>query len=253
MTDYSHAHQVILDSIRTGSEPLGLCLVSQADDWPENILSPSDKGMQSALCQWTNFSRRQGVTVGLRAEDIACAPCLAAFGFKKMSGPEVYARFLESAGYAPGKETSLNMAAQLSPLPLGRYQGVVAFPLKSAFRKPDAVWIYGSPGQVSHLVTGLAHQNGRHINSAIGIGLSCRDGFSDEPRVVVPGRGERVVAGTDEFEMFLALPETFIGDLVKGLLAIRKNGITGPFAGPMPYAMSPIPALEQMAESLTEP
>jgi uncharacterized protein (DUF169 family) len=253
MEKYSHAEKVIQATVGIGSKPLGLCLVSQDADWPDHVLSPSDRGMQSSLCQWTNFSRRQGVAVGLKVKDIVCAPCLAAFGFKRMSGPEVYARFLESAGYASCEKTALTMAAQLPLLPAGRYQGVLAFPLGSAVRKPDTVWVYGSPGQISHMVTGLAHQTGQHVNASIGIGLSCRAGFSDEPCVVVPGRGERVVAGTDEFEMFLALPVSFLDDLVKGLLALRKKGITGPFAGPMPYAMTLFPALENMAEELTDP
>ncbi len=253
MVDYTYAHQVIVNTVRTGSEPLGLCLVSQDDSWPEKILQPSDLGLTSALCQWTNYARRQGESVGLKASDIVCPPCLAAFGFKKMADPEIYARFVRKAGYADCGKTALAMAGQLSVFPSGQYQGILAFPLKKAFRKPDAIWIYGSPAQLSHMVTGLVHQTGRYVHSVVGNGLSCRLGFSKAPSVVIPGRGERLMAGTDESELFLAIPETYLDDLVSGLMTIGEKGITGPFSGPMPYAMPLIPALEEMAGELTDP
>ena len=93
MMNYSYAHGVIVDTVRTGTEPLGLSLVPAKENWPSQVVRPSDQGLTSAMCQWTNFARREGVAVGLKTEDIACPPCLVAFGLKTLAETEVYARF----------------------------------------------------------------------------------------------------------------------------------------------------------------
>lgn len=248
--DYSYAHQVIVDTVKTGTEPLGLSLVPVGESWPLQVVRPLDQGLKSCMCQWTNFARREGVGVGLKTEDIACPPCLVAFGLKTMPAPEVYARFMLDAGYMTDRDLALSMAEQLPLMAPGAFQGVVAFPLKQIVWEPDVVWIYGTPAQMSHLVTGLIRGRGRAVPSSTGIGLSCRLGFTDKPCIVIPGRGERVVAGTGETEMFLALPGSMLGDLVHGLLGIKKKRMTAPFAGPMPYAVSLIPALREMSDAL---
>jgi len=253
MKIYQDAHQVITSLVRPQTDPLGLCLIPASDPWPENSMPGEDYRGRFALCQWTNYARRESTTIWLRAGKIACAPCLAAFGFRYMPEPDIYARFLIQTGYASNIDTARQQAAMMPCLPAGRYQGVLAFPLKSAPRKPDAIWIYGFPSQISHLITGWLHQTGHPVSSTFGIGLSCRAGFSEAPSVVLPGRGERIVSGTGEPEMFFALPECCLSDLVAGLNGIRAKGITAPFAGPRPYTMSLFPAMEEMARQLIKP
>lgn len=251
--DYARAHEVILDIVRTSTEPLGLTLIPADRPWPEEAVRPSHQGLKCSMCQWTNYARREGVVVGLKGNDLACVPCQVAFGLKVLTDPGAMARFLMSMGYLENEDTVAAMMKEIPLLPAGAFQGVVAFPLRKAPMEPDTVWIYGTPAQMSHLVIGLFHELGQPIASLAGLGLTCRTGFAPQTQILMPGRGERLVGGTGENELFLSLSVPMLEHLVKGLESTRKKGITAPIVGPAPNNMPPVVPMEEMASSVVDP
>lgn len=251
--DYAYAHKVILEIVRTGSEPIGLALIPSGEPWPEHSLRPSHRGLTCSMCQWTNFARREGVVVGLKAEDIACVPCQLAFGFRVLSEPQALGIFLSDMGYMKSAGPVEKIISQIPFCEPGAYQGILAFPLNKAPIEPDVVWIYGLPAQMSHLVIGLMYELGEFIPSQHGLGLTCRLGFLNHPQILIPGRGERRMGGTGEGELFLSLPGNMLEDLVRGLEATRRNGITAPIAGPGPNNMPPLPQMQKMTDCVVSP
>ena len=250
MKKYLRAHKTITNLVRLQTVPLGACLIKADEPWPENSTTEVGCNDGYALCQWINHARRANAEVWVKAEKIACAPSLMAFGFKKMKDKDAYAHFLLETGYAADLDIARKQAAMITPLPGGAYQGVLVFPLKFATRKPDVIWIYGTSAQISHLTTGWLHRTGRSVKSTFGTGLSCRKGFSETPQVVLPGRGDRLVAGTGEHESFFSLPESCLKDLVAGITGLKEKGVIAPFAGPMPYPMLMFPAMTKMVKQL---
>lgn len=251
--DYAYARQAILDIVRPACEPLGLALIPSDKPWPDQAVRPSHQGLKCSMCQWTNFARREGVMVGLKAEDIACVPCQAAFGFKVLSDPKALGRFLMNMGYMENEDLVDAMIDMIPFFPAGEYQGVIAFPLNKAPMDPDVVWIYGTPAQMSHLVIGLIHEDGQFIPSLTGLGLTCRTGFTDRVQIMIPGRGERNMGGTGEHELSLALPGVMLRDLVRGLEFTRNKGITAPVAGPAPNNMPPLQPMQELAAFAKDP
>jgi uncharacterized protein (DUF169 family) len=251
--DYAAAHQVVVNTLRTVSEPLGLALIRSGEGWPERVLRPVDQGLRVSMCQWTNLARRRGVVVGLRAEDIACAPCQVALGLKLLPEPSSFVEFIRGMGYMSDGAMARSVLSEQPPLAPGAFQGLIAFPLREAPRDPDVVWIYGNPAQMNHLVIALMHERGRPVPSTAGLGLTCRAGIVDEPRILFPGRGERVMACTGEDELFMALPASALPDLVRGLDATSAKGIRAPIMGPAPHAMPDLPPLRRMAAALVDP
>lgn len=251
--DYAYAHKIIVDNVRTVSEPIGLKLIPNGQLLPENAILPSDTGIKVAMCQWTNLARRQGVVVGLRADDIDCAPCQVGFGFKKLQNPNALVKFLQKMGYIDDPEVAQSVLSQEMILPAGSYESILAFPLNLAPLDPDVIWIYGNPAQMNHLVIALLRKRGQIIPSHTGLGLACRKGFSDEPMIIIPGRGERNIGCTSESELFLTLPAALLEDLVTGLEAACRNHIKAPVIGPLPHHMPYIQAMQELTEFLVDP
>lgn len=253
MMNLDYARNTIVENVRTASEPLGLALIKKGASWPKHLVFPKHMGIKAAMCQWTNFARREGVAVGLPGDDIACAPCQVAFGFKKMTEPGAMANFLWKMGYIRDVDTAQNMVAQLALFPAGEYEGITAFPLNKAPLEPDVVWIYGNPAQMNHLVIALMHESGRPLPCTAGLGLACRNGFCDAPEIILPGRGERNIGCTGESELFMALPSSKLQDLVAGLEAANENQITSPVMGPLPQNMPYLAPMAEMTGLLVDP
>ena len=139
------------------------------------------------------------------------APCLAALGLKKTDDDTALAEYFQAMGYFDGLDQARNMVAQIEPVPYGQAGGFLIFPLKDARLEPDLIIVYGSPARMARLASGFAWSTGRILGSiGSGLGLSClatvKPHWSGRPGLVVPGRGERILAGTEENEMLCTFP-----------------------------------------------
>ena len=104
-------------------------------------------------------------------------------------------------------------ADALEALEPGCFAAVCFYPLHMAPVEPDLVLIYGNPAQMARLAAGCLYHRGEMIESRTTIGISCLSAlkpyFSGKPAFVHPGRGERILAGTEEGEMLFTVPAAF--------------------------------------------
>ena len=256
--DYQAIDQALTRLIRPQTTPLGLNILGPGDDPPDpKWARPAKYGLQISLCQWVTLARRGNRPVTVMAQDVNCAPCLAGLGLRKMKSPEALADYLLDMGYVADRELALTAAQQLDPLPAGEMRGVVIFPLASAPLEPDLVVIYGSPAQMARLASGLVHHSGRLVPSnTTGFGISClammRPHWNGQAALVVPGRGERLLAGTEEGEMYLTLPASQMEGLIDGLEATQKTGTRYPIQRYMLYQPPSIPAFDALYAMMEE-
>ena len=245
--DYKKHFDVIMKRVMPQSFPIGIKLIRQDDPFPEGIVRPEKFGIKVALCQWTNLARRWGWVVGAAAEEISCTPCLAAFGFRKLEDKADLARFFVEMGYFDSPDFAMNITEQIKLLEPGKVRGVLAFPLNKALVEPDVVVVYGTPAQMIRLTYACLHAYGRLIRSETGFGLSCLSAVSpsrtEEPIFVHPGRGERILAGTDDSEMFFTFPASRLTEIVDGLEKTQERGLRYPIQG---YVLYEPPVLPQM-------
>jgi len=254
--DFEKAYQTLTKTVMPQSFPLGVKIIKQDDHLPDGAVRPAKFGLKIAMCQWPTLARRWGWIIGVMAEDVNCVPCLAGFGFKKLKNQADLAQFLMDMGYAESMEPAETLADSIEPLEPGQVKGIAAFPLDKAPTVPDLVWIYGTPAQMIRLVIAYALSFGRPIRSETGFGLSCLAGvkpfFSDEPAFVIPGRGERMLAGTDDSEMYLSLPASHLEGLIDGLEKSHKKGLRFPIQGYVMYQPAVIPPMKALLEKLTD-
>jgi uncharacterized protein (DUF169 family) len=205
--NYRVLSEEISKLIRPQSYLLGVKLVKDGSQIPEGAISPSKYGIKISLCQWTTMARRWGRILGAVAEDINCTPCLAALGLKQMKSSKALSEYFLDMGYCDSIELAENATTEMEPIPVGEIGGVAFFPLEMAPVEPDIVLIYGTPAQMARLASGYVYNSGELIESnTTGFGISCLSAMkpylTGKPALVHPGRGERILAGTDESEMF---------------------------------------------------
>jgi uncharacterized protein (DUF169 family) len=255
--DYQKPFDCVMKRVMPQSFPIGIKLILQDDTFPEEVIRPEKYGIKVALCQWTNLARRWGWVVGARADDISCTPCLAGFGFRKLQNKADLAGFFVEMGYFESPDLAMSITEQIKLIEPGKVKGIVAFPLNKAPVEPDVVVIYGTPAQMIRLTYGYIHAYGRLIRSETGFGLSCLSAVSpfqtEEPIFVHPGRGERILAGTDDCEMFFTLPASRLAAVVDGLEKTQAKGLRYPIQGYVLYEPPAIPAMEALEKKLTAP
>jgi uncharacterized protein (DUF169 family) len=251
----TYAHK-ISEMIRPQSYPLGVKIMKEEDSLPQGFMKPEKYGIQISLCQWTTLARRWGRFAGLLAEDINCSPCLAALGLKKLEDRNDLATYFLDMGYFDTIELARRATEQLDPIPSGKIKGIAMFPLDKAPVDPDLVVIYGSPAQMARLSAGFLYHSGELVQSSTtGFGLSCLSAIkpylSEKPALVHPGRGERILAGTDESEMFFSVPAKELELLVDGLEKTHKKGTRYPIQSYMIYQPPVIPPVKTLDEKLS--
>ncbi len=140
-------------------------------------------------------------------------------------------------------------------IPSGEISGVAIFPLEVTPVDPEIVMIYGTPAQMARLAAGYLYHYGELIKAeTTGFGLSClsalKPHFTGQPALVHPGRGERILAGTDESEMFLTFPANHCELLLDGLLKTQEKGTRYPVQSYMLYQPPTLKAMKNLEGKL---
>jgi len=236
------------------SFPIGIKILRKDDPFPKGVVRPSKFGIKVALCQWINLARRWGWVVGAIPEDINCTPCLAGFGFKRLKDKSDFSQFAVDMGYFDSLGSATALTEQLEFLKPGEVKGIVAFPLTKAPIKPDLLVIYGTPAQMIRLTYAYTHSYARVLRSSTTFGLSCvsivMPFWKEEPALVHPGRGERMLAGTDDSEMLFSTPISHVEALMDGLEKTHKKGLRYPIQGYVLYEPPLIPPMKVLEEKL---
>jgi uncharacterized protein (DUF169 family) len=255
--DYKLFSEEITRMIRPQSYPLGMKLIKDENTLPEKAVRPAKYGINISLCQWTTMARRWKRILGAVADDINCSPCLAALGLKKMENSKALSEYFLDMGYLDSIELAEKATKELEPIPYGEIRGIDVFPLEMAPIDPDIVLIYGTPAQMARLASGYLYHHGELIESrTTGFGISClsavKPHFTGKPAFVHPGRGERILAGTGESEMFMTLPAKFCESLLDGLKKTEDKGTRYPVQSYMIYQPPTIKPMKILEEKLTD-
>jgi hypothetical protein len=70
---------------------------------------------------------------------------------------------------------------------------------------------------------------------------------------VHPGRGERILAGTDDCEMFLTIPANHVEGIVDGLEKTQEKGLRYPIQGYALFQPPVLPVMKDLEKKITDP
>lgn len=173
------------------------------------------------FCQMIAASRYYGWALGASLDDMSCPGEMMIFGF--IEPPDYFIDGSLSYGlYTEKKEDGKKLDKSIPRLQYGKYKGIITSSLEYPSTEPDVVMVYGTPAQMVKLVTGYVYKTGDKVSlSASGKAGSCSGVaeamISDEPKLILPGLGDRIVGHTEDYEMAFVIPRKWIGKIIDGM------------------------------------
>jgi uncharacterized protein (DUF169 family) len=222
--------QFIYENLRLKTYPVGVRFLKKKGEIPEKARRPGAVlGKRITICQAMTMARNYGWQVGLTGEDVVCVLASVAFGLAVSEDPrkEMADSFFESA-YKSTYEKTRSEVEQMCFLDPGEYEALFMSPLHKMPVSPDTIAVYGNPGQMSRIIQAATFDTETKIQGLFGGKVECpeyliRPMKSGQPRVVIPGPGDRIFSMTADDEMIFALPGSFLGALVTGLRESAKK------------------------------
>lgn len=227
---HKEAAEFLSSNLRLRTFPIGVKFLQSAAEFPEKTRQPSEVlGKKITICQAVTLARVYGWTVGLTKKDLICVPAMIAFGFTRASDqPGTLGKLFCDVSFGPTVESTRTETASMSFLDNGAYPAIALAPLERDLFEPDTVAVYGNPAQVMRLIQAWTYLQGHRVKGNFGGKVECTEYLispfkAAEPRVAIPGNGDRIFSMTQDDEMVFSLPGGGVQQLVDGLKQAGKK------------------------------
>ena len=190
-------------------------------------------GEKFATDQIVGQSRWLGWTLGITMDNLMGAQCGAVVGLHPATDHWLAGKQLTGVWYATVEDSAAHQRA-MSCAPYGEYAALAVSPLTSQrLDNPDICLIFGTPGQMITFVNALQYRNYRKYTFTCVGESACADSWGNalktgEPSLSIPCYAERKFGGVLDDEMLMALPPSFLPQVVAGLKALSENGLRYP-------------------------
>ncbi len=229
MSDFREAAEFFRNDLRLKTFPVAVKFLKNKADLPEKARRPSSApGKRVAICQGVTMARNYGWTVGLAKEDVICVPAAIVFGFSGSSDPPAsLAGLFCEANFSSSEGLARKEISSMSRFEKGEIEAIVLAPLERASFDPDTILMYGNPAQAMRLAQAWSYMAGERVQGHFGGKLECDEYLispfkTQSPRMVIPGNGERIFAGTQDDEVTFAVPAKFLPELARALKEVAK-------------------------------
>jgi uncharacterized protein (DUF169 family) len=223
------AADFIQNDLRLKTLVVGVKFLKDKKEFPEKTRQPSvNLGKKVAICQGVTMARNYGWTVGIAKEDVICVPAAIAFGFSNSEDPtDSLSELFCEINFSRDEQSAKSEVSSMSSFAKGEIEAMVFAPLNRATFEPDTVLIYGNPAQIMRLIQACSYITGERVAGHFGGKVECDEYLitpykTQSPRIVIPGNGERIFAGTQDDEMTFAFPAGALANLLKGLQEVGK-------------------------------
>ena len=210
MTGFKETAEWLRNDLRLKTFPVAARFLKNKAEFPAKVRRPSAAtGQRIAICQGITMARNFGWTVGLAKEDVICVPAAIVFGFSDSSDPPAsLAGLFCDIAFSAGEDLARKEISSMSRFENGEIEAIVLAPLEKADFEPDTVLIYGNPAQIMRLSQAWSYMAGERVEGHFGGKVECDEYLiapfkTQSARVVIPGQGERIFAGTQDDEVGL--------------------------------------------------
>ena len=230
------AAEFIGNNLRLKTLPVAVKFLKDATEFPEKTRQPSVAlGKRIAVCQAVTMARVYGSIIGMTKDDLICVPGAIAFGFSRSNdAAESLSRLLCGGNYSRDDDAGIQEASSITRFEKGEYGAIVVAPLHRAPFDPDTVVMYGNPAQMMRAIQAWTYLKGIRVHGFFGGKVECSEYLispfkKQEPRVAIPGMGDRVFSMTQDEEMVFAIPGRSLSEFIEGLkVAGNKVGAMYP-------------------------
>lgn len=190
-------------------------------------------GELMATDQIVGQSRWIGYTIGVTMKNLMGAQCGAVVGLAPRDEDFLSGERFHGVWYGE-LDGSAEHQREMSCASHGDYEALVTSPLISGrIDNPDICLIYATPGQMITLMNGLQYKNYKKYTFTCVGESACADSWGNalktgEPSMSIPCYAERKFGGVQDDEMLIALPPSYLPQIVDGLAALSRNGLRYP-------------------------
>jgi len=220
--------EFVYNNLRLKTFPVGVKFFKHREDLPGKARRPAlFLKKKITICQAMTMARIYGWQMGITRDDVICILASLAFGFTGAEDPrkEMAESFFESM-YKSDMEKTVKEVAQMPFLDRDEYQAVFLSPLHKISLIPDTIVFYGNPAQMSRMLQSATYDREEKIQGLFGGKVECPEYLirplkTGEPRIIIPGPGDRIFSMTADDEMIFAMPSSFLDSFILGL---RESG-----------------------------
>ena len=232
--DYAALVEGLNRYLRLKASPIGMKRFHSVEEMEAipRIRQP-DPESKMTFDQIVGQARWVGWTVGVTDENLIRAQCGAVIGLKPRSQEWLAGAHMKGVWYGTFEDAAAHQEA-MSTASHGDYKAVVVSPLTSGrLDNPDICLIYGTPGQMITFFNGLQYRNYKKYTFTVVGESSCADSWGNalktgEPSLSIPCYAERKFGGVLDEEMLVALPPSYLPQVLEGLAELSKNGLRYP-------------------------
>ena len=224
----------LYDRLQLCTYPVAVKYVGDTAEIPDGFARPGDDGERLYPCTAFHYARRWGDSIAVTREDCGCAVFSA---FHRWSGGPSGKTLRD----APNglfdadvdverhlKENYPELFEDKQAERCAKIAGLIVSPLTEATFVPDAVLVYGNPGQLTHADHSLGFGGRRVRSSFTGFAESCGIGglktfLTNRPQAVLPGVGDRSLSGASENEMAIGRPGPVVFHVLENLFRTGKE------------------------------
>jgi uncharacterized protein (DUF169 family) len=176
---------------------------------------------------------RLGWTVGITAADLVGEQCKSVVGLGGQTEEWFSGKHMKGVWYATIEDSAKHQAA-MQIVPRGKYTALAVSPLASGrLNPPDIALFYATPGAMMYFINGLQWSGYQRFDWSVVGESACADSWGRalakrEPSLSIPCFAERRYGGVLDDEMLMALPPEMLGQALRGMAALKKNGLRYP-------------------------
>lgn len=232
--DYGALVASLNQYLRLRATPVGMKRFRTLADMEavERLRRPPE-GELMATDQIVGQARWLGYTIGVTMGNLMGQQCGAVVGLAPRDEEFLSGERFHGVWYGE-LDGSAEHQREMSCAPYGEYEGLVVSPLVSGrIDNPDICLIYATPGQMITLMNGLQYKNYKKYSFTCVGESACADSWGNalktgEPSLSIPCYAERKFGGVQDDELLIALPPSFLPQIVDGLAALSRNGLRYP-------------------------
>lgn len=220
MADLKQLEEALNHYVKPGTPPVAVRLCASEKELPERVRFPlRDFHLKMPLCMGIGLARRQRQVIAMGLEDQHCPVGVIALGFVPPKKRYLSGEFAAPA--LPTREAIARFNQELDKIEYGTYKYVVMAPIMRATFEPHFIIVYGDSAQIARVVQGAVFMTGRQIVGSGKQGGGCaaifaRSMITGDYVFLLPGLGERILAGTQDHEAVITIPFSKIDELLQG-------------------------------------
>jgi len=160
--NYEILEETLKEAVGLEYEPVGIKFYEKA------LLNGIQKAEDHRMCQLV-MRARKGETLVLTKEGISCPAAAAAIGFKPLPKNLQDGSMLQGYGIFRDKEAAVKVMEDMPRLEQGKYEAVVAKPLKDWEEKPDLIVIEDEVEKLMWIALAYLNEEGGRLNMSTSI------------------------------------------------------------------------------------